>query len=60
MPLGGIINEHSERRTYARRAKQANDLSEAAKYFDRAIEELCKAVRDLEDGVKKLESRRSD
>jgi prefoldin subunit 5 len=60
MPLGESSMSIASARTYARRAKQANDLSEAAKYFDRAIEELCKAVRDLEDSVKKLESRRSD
>jgi hypothetical protein len=45
--------------SYATQAKQrAEDPKEAVRLFELAFQELCNAVRDLEDTVAALESRR--
>jgi hypothetical protein len=46
--------------TYERasRAKDAPNQQEAARFFELAIRQLCKTVRDLEDRIDSLESRR--
>jgi hypothetical protein len=46
----------SDAKSYAARAKRADDLREATKYFEQAIEELCSVVKHLEVRVADLEA----
>ena len=46
----------SDAKSYAARAKKADDLREATKYFEQAIQELCKVVKHLKERVADLEA----
>jgi hypothetical protein len=41
--------------SYANQAKRASNSQDAFRLFERAFDELCRVVRDLEDRVSQLE-----
>jgi chemotaxis receptor (MCP) glutamine deamidase CheD len=47
----------SNAQTNARRVKNAHELKDAAKYFEKAIDELCDAIRRLEARIANLEAK---
>ena len=53
--MGGTICERIERLSYSMQAKRKADPKEAAKFFELAINELGKVIKNLEVRVGNLE-----
>jgi hypothetical protein len=47
----------SNAKSYAYRAVNAHKAEDAARYFQSAVDEICKTINDLEDRLSRIEQR---